>query len=83
MIEAKTEKNENVNRRGYWPVFGGVWQNISTVEILPDERGKLYWLNDGKRDFAIPFVTVERCNESGILETLYDSRYDQPLLETE
>jgi len=42
--------------------------------IFKDEHGKAYWLNEGERDYTLPFLTVSERNESGLFETVYDSR---------
>lgn len=46
--------------------------------IFKDEHGKEYWLNEGERDYVLPFLTVSERNESGVFETVYDSRCSPP-----
>lgn len=51
--------------------------------IYEDEQGQKYWLNEGVRDYVLPYVTVGRRKENGRFETTYDSRRDPPLLAKE
>ena len=46
--------------------------------VYKDENGKAYWLNEGKPDYVLPFLTVSERNENGIFETVFDSRCSQP-----
>ena len=48
------------------------------LRIYTDEQGKKYWLNEGERDYVLPFLTVSERNESGVFETVFDSRCSPP-----
>lgn len=48
--------------------------------VYKDENGKEYWMNEGERDYVLPFLTVSERNESGVFETVYDSRCSPPQL---
>ena len=49
--------------------------------IYEDGHGKKYWINEGERDYVLPFLTVSECNENGLFEIVYDSRCSRPLPE--
>jgi hypothetical protein len=51
-------------------------------KVRTDENGRPYWMNDGRRDYELPFLKVSERNESGTFETAYDSRCSPPPLAT-
>ena len=57
----------------------GMAKSKSECEEILDAGGK-YWLNEGERDYVLPFITVSERNENGIFETTFDSRCNPPLL---
>ena len=83
---AKSEYEEIVDAEGK-PLFHGRLRRRkgadSGFKIYEDDSGKKYWLNDGERDYVLPFVTVSRRKENGRFETVYDSRCVPPLLAKE
>ena len=62
------------------PIPGVIRRTVKDTKfrIYKDENGKEYWMNDGKRDYELPFLTVLERNESEIFETVYDSRCRPP-----
>jgi hypothetical protein len=61
--------------------IAGVWRHRGKktgFKTYTDEQGKEYWINDGERDYDLPFLKVSERNENGIYETVFDSRYSPP-----
>jgi hypothetical protein len=54
--------------------------NDNRFKIYEDEHGKKYWLNEGERDYELPYLVVSKRNGNGASETVYDSRCNPPLL---
>jgi hypothetical protein len=50
----------------------------SKFKIRTDENGKDYWLNEGERDYELPFLKVSERKENGAFEIVYDSRCCPP-----
>jgi hypothetical protein len=77
-----TTKREEILGKDGKPLFpGGLWKRThkdNGFRTFEDENGKTYWLNDGEKDYVLPFVTVSKRNENGVFEKTYDSRCDLP-----
>jgi len=84
MAKSKTECEEILDASGKSLFPGGLWRRKSKnngFRVYMDEHGKKYWLNEGERDYVLPFIMVSERNENGVFETVYDSRCNPPLPE--
>lgn len=61
---------------------------VTSVEVIHEKHGRIktdgggkkYFVGaDGKPDYELPFLIVEKRNENGIFEKVYDSRCEKPL----
>lgn len=79
MAKAKSDCEEVLDWKGN-PIPGLSRRRVKDTgfRTYRDEHGAEYWLNEGERDYELPFLTVSERNESGIFETVYDSRCSPP-----
>jgi hypothetical protein len=80
MTKSKTECKEVLDWNGH-PIPGLCFRTgVNTgFKTYADEQGKNYWMNEGERDYELPFIKVSRRNENGVYATVFDSRCSLPL----
>lgn len=78
-MNATRKNDEALDWRGN-PIPGVYRRTVKDTRfrVYADEHGKKYWLNEGERDYMLPFLTVSERNENGTFETVYDSRCSPP-----
>jgi hypothetical protein len=62
-----TEEVLDANGKSLFP--GGLWRHKSKdngFRVYEDDHGKKYWLNDGERDYDLPYIIVGRLPASTI-----------------